>query len=92
MDLEIVIQSEVSQKSKNKYSILVHICGIKKKKKIRYRGTYLQSRNRDTDAENRRVDIVREGKGGKNLEIKIDIYTLLLLLSCFSHIGLCATP
>ena len=52
----------------------------------------MQSRNRDTDAENRRVDIVREGKGGKNLEIKIDIYTLLLLLSCFSHIGLCATP
>ena len=30
MDLETVIQSEVSQKEKNKYRILMHICGIKK--------------------------------------------------------------
>ena len=28
MDLETVIQSEVSQKEKNKYRILRHICGI----------------------------------------------------------------
>ena len=28
MDLEFVIQSEVSQKEKNKYRILSHICGI----------------------------------------------------------------
>ena len=28
MDLETAIQSEVSQKEKNKYSILMHICGI----------------------------------------------------------------
>ena len=27
MDLEAVIQSEVSQKEKNKYRILMHICG-----------------------------------------------------------------
>ena len=30
MDLEIVIQSEVSQKEKNKYRILTHICGTQK--------------------------------------------------------------
>ena len=30
MDLETVIQSEVSQKEKNKYSVLMHICGISK--------------------------------------------------------------
>ena len=30
MDLETVIQSEVSQKEKNKYHILTHICGILK--------------------------------------------------------------
>ena len=30
MDLESVIQSEVSQKEKNKYCILAHICGIQK--------------------------------------------------------------
>ena len=28
MDFESVIQSEVSQKEKNKYRILMHICGI----------------------------------------------------------------
>ena len=28
MDLETVVQSEVSQKEKNKYRILMHICGI----------------------------------------------------------------
>ena len=28
MDLEYVIQSEVSQKEKNKYRMLTHICGI----------------------------------------------------------------
>ena len=33
MDLESVIQSEVSQKEKNKYSMLTHIYGILKKKK-----------------------------------------------------------
>ena len=27
MDLETVIQSEVSQKKKNKYRILTHVCG-----------------------------------------------------------------
>ena len=30
MDLESVIQSEVSQKEKHKYCILMHICGIEK--------------------------------------------------------------
>ena len=30
MDLETVIHSEVSQKEKNKYHVLMHICGIYK--------------------------------------------------------------
>ena len=34
MDLESVIQSEVSQKETNKYHVLPHIYGIKKKKKV----------------------------------------------------------
>ena len=33
MDLETVIQSEVSQKEKNKYRMLTHIYGFQKKKK-----------------------------------------------------------
>ena len=28
MDLKTVIQSEVSQKEKNKHGILIHVCGI----------------------------------------------------------------
>ena len=36
MDLESVIQSEVSQKEKNKYRMLRHIYGILKKKKKRF--------------------------------------------------------
>ena len=34
MDLESVIQSEVSQKEKNKYRMLTHIYGILKKKTV----------------------------------------------------------
>ena len=30
MDLETIIQSEVSQKEENKYCILTHICGTQK--------------------------------------------------------------
>ena len=32
MELESVIQSEISQKEKNKYRMITHIYGIKKKK------------------------------------------------------------
>ena len=34
LDIETVIQSEVSQKEKNKYSMLTHIYGILKKKMV----------------------------------------------------------
>ena len=34
MDLETVLQSEVSQKEKNKYRMLTHIYGILKKKMV----------------------------------------------------------
>ena len=32
-----------------------------------YRGTYLQSRNRDTDVENKHTDTVVEGKGEQDV-------------------------
>ena len=38
LDLESVIQSEVSQKEKNKYCMLSHIYGIKKKVSEELRG------------------------------------------------------
>ena len=45
-----------------------------------YRSSYVQSRNRDTDIENKCMDTKGErGWGGRNWQIGIDIYTLLLL-------------
>ena len=58
MDIESVIQSEVSQKEKSKYRMLTHIYGIQKKKKVLMnRGT-----GQDANAENGLEDTGR-GKG-----------------------------
>ena len=35
MDTEFVIQSEINKKEKSKYYILIHICGIYKKRDIK---------------------------------------------------------
>ena len=56
MDLETIILSEVSQK--NKY-ILMRI-NLEKW----YRWIFLQSGNRDTDVENKYMNIKGEGRGG----------------------------
>jgi len=48
MNLQPVKQSEVSQKERNKYQILMHIHGIWKNYKLL---AYLQGMNRDTDIE-----------------------------------------
>ena len=79
MDLETVTQSEVSQKEKNKYRILMHICGIYKN------GTDepVCKAEIETDVENKRMDIKggKQGGGGgvMNWEIGIDIYTLICI-------------
>ena len=39
----------------------------------------MQSRNRDRDVENKCMDTKGEGEGGRNWEIGIDTYTLLIL-------------
>ena len=82
MSLEPIIQSEVSQKEKNKYCILTHICGIQKD------GTepHQQHPSRchiyvlihNTDIENRLRDKGQgeEGDGEMNGETSMDAYTL----------------
>ena len=72
MNLESIVQSEVSQKEKNKYCILTHIYGILKD------GTDepICRAAMETDIENRRVDTKREGEGGKNWESNTETYTL----------------
>ena len=65
MDLETVIQDAVSQKVKNKYCVLIHICGIWKKLS---RPFYLLSINRDSDGEDVCMDIKGERQGWEKLK------------------------
>ena len=53
MNLEPIIQSEVSQKEKDKYHILTHIQTLEKW----YLKIYLQGSNGETDMENRLMDV-----------------------------------
>ena len=75
IDLELVIQIEVSQKEKNKYRIILLMCGIQKN------GTdeLICKAETDTDVENKLVDTKGGSVGGMNWEIGIDIYTLLCI-------------
>jgi len=77
MDLESVIQNEISQKEINKYHILTHICGISTNginsvQSLRW--TYFQGSN--IDAENKHLDTRGAGESGTNWKTGIDIYTL----------------
>ena len=54
--------------------------------------TYLQGKNKDEDIEDAIVNTVEWEVADMSLETSIDIYTLLLLLSRFSHVRLCVTP
>ena len=67
MNLEIVMQSELSQKEKNYILTHIYVCNLEKC----YWWTYLQGKNRDTVVENRLVDTVGEGESGMNWEVAI---------------------
>ena len=74
MDLESVIQGEVSQKEKNKYHILRYICRIQKNDKdelICRAGTEVSCRGWTCEHGG-----LGEGECEMNWEIRIDIYTL----------------
>ena len=59
MTLEPSIQSEVSQKEKQQYSMLMHMYGIQKDSNDDPKDS-----KRDTDKKNRLLNSVGEGKGG----------------------------
>ena len=65
------IQSEISQKEKNKCHILMRTCGIWKNW---YRRSYLQSRNWDTDLETKGVATKGEVRVEMNWEVGTDIH------------------
>ena len=68
------LQSEISQKEKNKYhNNIAYMWNLEKW----YRLTQLQSRDRDTDGENKLMDTKAEWGGGMSREIETDVYTLL---------------
>ena len=76
MDLESVIQSEVSQKEKYKYSILTCICRTQKN----CIDDLICKAEIETQTQRTNVWIPRGKRGdGRNWEIGIDIYTLLCI-------------
>ena len=72
MNLEPLIQSEVSQKEKDKYHTLMHIWNLERW----YWWTYFQGSSGDADGENGLEDTVEEGDGGTNWDSSTGIYTL----------------
>ena len=77
MDLETVLENEVSQKKKNKYYILTHMCGIQKN------GTDGPIFKAEIETHRRREQIYGYQRGlgdaEMNWEIAIDIHTLLCI-------------
>ena len=73
MNLEPVIQSEISQKEKNKYHINAYIWNLEKW----YRWTYLQGTNRDADVED--GPVYTAGGGGGSFKRK-EIYVYLWMI------------
>ena len=70
MNLEPIIQSEVSQKEQVSY-INAYMWNLERW----YWWTYLQGSNGDADTENRLADTVMEEKGGMDWERNIKTYT-----------------
>ena len=64
INLEPIIQSEVSQKEKDKYHILTHIYRIRKLYSI----IYLQGKNGETHIENRLMDTGRGEEWVRRME------------------------
>ena len=96
MTLEFIIQNEVSQKEKDKYRILMHIHGIKKKDTEEF--TYMPAMEKQTNIiDFGHVERVRESEiyGKSNMEIYITICKIangnLLCVSGNSHRGSVST-
>ena len=72
MDLEPIIQSEVSQKETDKYRVLTHIWDLERW----YWRSYMQGSKGNTDVRKRRLDSVGEGEGGMIWQNAIETCTL----------------
>ena len=75
MDGPTDYHTEWSESDKDKYHMVLLICGILKKKKVWYKWAYLQNRSTFADLEN---DIMVNGQGrGLDWKFGIDNYALL---------------
>ena len=74
----VIRLSEVSQTEKDKYCMISHMGGIKKKY-IWYKWTYWQNRNRLRDIENKLMVTKGEKEQRLNWESGINRYTLLYI-------------
>ena len=73
MNLHPVMQSEESQKGKKQMLYInAYIWNLRKQ----YWWAYLQGRNRESDVENRLMDIEGAGESGPNWESSTEIHTL----------------
>ena len=79
MDLETVIQSEVSQKEKNNYRISTHICGIQKNGTDELFARQKQRHRCREQTYGHQGENQGGGGGGKSWEIGIEIYTLICI-------------
>ena len=81
MDLETVIQSEISQKEKNKYRILTHISGTQKLVQMNWFAEQKsRHRSREQTYGHQGGKAVWGGGGGvMNWEIGIDMYALMCI-------------
>ena len=77
-NMKVVVNgSRASQKEKNKYHILMHICGARQNDTD---DLIWQNRIRDTGVENKYMNTRGErGCGGRNWEVGIDTYALSIL-------------
>ena len=75
MNLEPIIQSEVSQKEKDKYCILTHLCGIQKDDT----DEFICRAEMEKQTENRPMEMGggKEGKGEMYGESNMEIYNTL---------------
>ena len=71
MTPEPTVQSEVSQKEKDKYCILTRVWNLERW----YWWAYLQGSNGDADIGNRLVNTAGEGEGGTHWAKSMDTYT-----------------
>ena len=93
MNLEPIIQSEVSQKEKNKYHILTPTYMESRNYPRWYRRNYFQDSNGDTDIVNRHMD-TRGGEEEKGVYQESNMETYITICKIDSYVkkwGICPT-